>query len=309
MPVLASVFVLVLVLAFAACTPKPAPVDAAPEASIDAGPVRDAAIELDAGPILVPGARLSDGCASRSSLAPGLAKDGAIEAAKKKRTYIASIPQSIHSGSPLRIVFAFHGDARTGMNVREGLMLEDHAGDEAIVVYPDGLDKTWKTEDASDKNPDYVFYDVLLAHFAKSACLDLARVFLTGHSRGAFFANQLACRRDVRAVAPIAGGGPYVLPGDAPAKGGLSCRFRPSAMIFHGDADTNVPIGSGRATRDFWVRANGCKSTTTAFAPSPCVAFDGCEEGRPVIFCSLPKHAHEIWPEAPSSIWKFFRGF
>jgi len=308
LPALAVALVLALLTA---CTPKSSPiVDAAPEAS--AGYVQDAAIDAkpaDAS-IALPGARPSPGCAAGPTLAAGFVKDAAIEVAGKKRTYAALVPKSVSSGGPLRIVFGFHGDVRTGMDVREALMLEDQADGEAIFVYPDGLEKTWKTEDASEKNADYVFFDVLLEHFGRTACIDLARVFLTGFSRGAFFANQLGCRRDVRAVAPVAGGGPYVLPGDPPLKkGGLECPFHPAAMLFHGDADTNVPIGSGRASRDFWVRSNGCSTTTSPFDPSPCVASDACADGRPVIWCSLPKHTHRVWKEAPAAIWKFFRGF
>ena len=304
--------VLFLLPAFVACKSKGAEVDAAAESSvtINAPSVQDAAIDArDAAPVLLPGVRLSAGCAAGPTIAAGLVKDAAIDVAGKKRTYVSFVPKTVSSGNPLRIVFGFHGDVRTGMDVREALMLEDQSQDEAIVVYPDGLGMTWKTEDASEKNADYVFFDALLVHFGKTACIDLARVFLTGFSRGAFMANQLGCRRDVRAVASVAGGGPYVLPGDPKRPGGLECPFHPAVILFHGDADTNVPIGSGRASRDFWVRSNGCKSTSSAFEPSPCAAFDGCAEDRPVVWCSLPKHPHRVWKEAPAAIWKFFRGF
>jgi polyhydroxybutyrate depolymerase len=293
-------------LLLGACRAKAPPLDA----SID-----DAAATLDAGADVaeaastLPGARPSEGCEGESR-AHGFKASASIEVAGKKRTYVSFTPLLRDRRRPLRIVFGFHGDVRTGMDVRDGLDLERHADGEAIFVYPDGLGMTWRTEDGSDKNADYLFFDALLEHFAKTACIDRSRVFLTGFSRGAFFANQLACRREVRAVAPIAGGGPYPLAGDRPAKGPFQCPARsPAAMIFHGEADPNVPYGSGRTSRDFWQNANGCTKTTAAFDPSPCVAFESCVEGRPVFWCSIPKHGHRVWSEAPAAIWRFFESF
>ena len=59
--------------------------------------------------------------------------------------------------------------------------------------------------------------------------------------------------------------------------------------------------------RDFWIERNGCDpSMPMAVAPSPCVAYVGCEPGFPVRFC-------EYGPDIalPSftarAIWDFFK--
>jgi hypothetical protein len=45
---------------------------------------------------------------------------------------------------------------------------------------------------------------------------------------------------------------------------------------------------------------------TTATTPSPCVTSTGCPAGYPVILCEIPGMGHQIWSEAPTTIWAFF---
>jgi polyhydroxybutyrate depolymerase len=63
--------------------------------------------------------------------------------------------------------------------------------------------------------------------------------------------------------------------------------------VIHGSADTTVNVSSGEASRDHWLKANHCGTTTTPMEPSPCVLYQGCDPGYPVAWC-LHSGGHQI---------------
>jgi len=66
-----------------------------------------------------------------------------------------------------------------------------------------------------------------------------------------------------------------------------------AVLQIHDTNDNTVLIGnSGYPTRDFWVSANGCDDTTTDTDPEPCVAYDGCNVGTPVVWCESSQQDH-----------------
>lgn len=249
----------------------------------------------------------SAGCA-RSGGA-GVSKDGlALDVGGAARSYALSVP----AGDPPRgawpLVLAFHGSGGTGARLRKPLGLEAVVGASAIVAYPDAVGGSWDIDTANDGNRDLALFDALLAELSASHCVDRARVFVTGFSNGAYFANHLAFRRGsaIRAVAPQAGGGPYA--GDYGADGELVVDGRVPAMIVHGANDGSVALSEGKKSLAYWQRANGCDVTTSSpVEPSPCVQYAGCE--RPVIFCEVPGLGHSIWDGAPSAVAAFFASF
>ena len=76
-------------------------------------------------------------------------------------------------------------------------------------------------------------------------------------------------------------------------------------MQIIGDADGL--LDDAQKARDYWTRLNTCKSTTSAFAPSPCVAYDGCNTARPEIYCEIPGMGHTLWASAPKATWTFIK--
>ena len=64
----------------------------------------------------------------------------------------------------------------------------------------------------------------------------------------------------------------------------------PAALQVIGDADGL--LGDAKKARDHWQRVNACKATTKPFAPSPCVAYDGCAAERPEVYCEIPGMGH-----------------
>lgn len=231
-----------------------------------------------------------------------------------KRTYGLFVPTPCDPGKPLPVVFLFHGDGGNGASMR-GFGFEDQVAGRAVLVYPDGPNRTWDLETAPENNQDYKFFDALLEDVGKKASIDKGRVFALGFSRGGFFVNQLGCFRGdvVRAVAGHSGGGPYSEEQGVWDDDGLftRCNTPPvAAMEIHGEIDFVVSYEKGgKYSARYWRTKNRCQTSTTEFAPSPCVAYEGCAAGHPVVWCSIPNLGHQVWSDAARAAWNFFEQF
>lgn len=212
------------------------------------------------------------------------------------RTYILAVPAGVSPNAKLPVLLGFHGGSDTGLNASRYMGLT--GTEAALYVYPQA--PYWPAAggvgwDVDPAGVDFPFVDALMAALGQRFCVDTTRVFATGKSNGAFFANALACHRPglLRGIAPVAGGGPSG-----------NCTRAVSAMIVHGTADTVVPIGSGRYSRDYWLAANRyADAASVPTIPAPCVAYPGM--ANRVLWCQHGG-AH-IWPTwAGTGIRGFF---
>ena len=105
-----------------------------------------------------------------------------------------------------------------------------------------------------------------------------------------------------RAIAPMSGAGP----GYGNFK--PQCVGQVAVWMSNGDNDTVVPTAQEEASRDYWVAANHCQTTSMPVDPSPCVAYQGCDPGKPVTWCEF-MGGHTIPSFAPTAIWKFLSQF
>ena len=211
------------------------------------------------------------------------------------RTYLRVVPASLDANTPAPLILGFHGGSGTAEQASQYGLTGTEA---ALYVYPQALafpaagGVAWNV--SADGNDDE-FIDALLIELGQKNCIDTTRVFAAGQSNGAFFVNELGCKRPdaFRAIAPAAGGGPT---------GG--CTKGVSAMVVHGTADATVLIEKGLFSRDYWLRANGCAGASSAPAPGlPCVAYSGC--AKPVLWCEH-SGAHSWPPFAGNAIRSFF---
>ena len=248
----------------------------------------------------------SDGCNAESQ---GGVKELSIDVKGSKRTYVLSVPSG--SKEPLPLVFAFHGSGGTGENLRSYIGFKKIAEDKAIFVYPDGEGNQWDLDTPTASNKDVAFFDALTAEIQSKHCVDQKRVFATGFSNGAYFVNQLGCRRGsdvLRAIAPHAGGGPFGSGGDYDANGNLKCAGKPPAvMVFHGTDDGAVSLSEGEKSVQHWRTADGCSTQSAPRSPSPCIAYQSCK--APVVFCKLPGQGHDVWSQGAQATWDFFSSF
>lgn len=214
-----------------------------------------------------------------------------------QRHYQVFVPASYDPQVPLRVVFTFHGLGGNGDQIRSYLSLETESAGQAIIVYPDGrvvpnIGRTgWEEADLG-------FFDAMLSELSRDYCVDLGRVFATGHSFGGYMTNLVGCQRGdiVKAVAPVSGG----------TIGGV-CRGPVAAWLAHGDNDPTVPQSEGIAARDQWRQTNGCGTTTVPTSEPDCLSYEGCPANAPVTWCSFSGGHYPLPAYTRAAIWEFFR--
>lgn len=215
----------------------------------------------------------------------GDAGDGARDVEMKmtfgglERTYVLHLPRARDPKKPAPLVLALHGGSGTG----EGFPRLTHHGfddladrDGWIVVYPDGVGKSWNDGrrvekiEASRKNIDDVaFIAALIDELASKHDVDTKRVYATGISNGGFMSQRLA--RDlssrIAAIAPVAAS--LHIDDDVATVPSRAV----SVLAINGTKDPLVPFEGGsvhflrqqrgrcrstRETIDWWVKTDGC---------------------------------------------------
>ncbi len=199
-----------------------------------------------------------------------------------ERGYYLSIPDSYDPMVPQRLVFGYHGSNYTGVMMRTYLDLEEAPLEEgSIFVYPDGLPLEGQPDhiawELAEDGRDIAYFDELLAKLQSEFCIDNDRIFVNGQSFGGLMTNAVGCLRGdvVRAIAVVAGSGPRA----------RSCQGQVAAWLTHGMDDESVDFSSGEGSRDHWVEANGCSTTTLPGEPAECQVYQECDPDHPVIWC------------------------
>jgi polyhydroxybutyrate depolymerase len=248
------------------------------------------------------GSGASIGCGTETSLVSGRAT---IDVSGAQREYILTIPDGYDSSMPYKLVFGLHwrggqaSDVATGGTIGLGNYygLYDLSDGNTIFVAPEGLDNGW----ANTGGGDIALMRAIVALFEEELCIDLDRIFSVGFSYGGMMSFAIACEMgDVfRAIAPISGA----------LYSGCGNGTDPIAMWgAHGTSDTVVPIGDGRGGLQEVLTRNNCGEQTTDTSPSPCVSYEGCDEGYPVTWCEFDGgHSPSGWMSEP--IWEFFSQF
>jgi len=258
--------------------------------------------------------------------APAMAADqsGQLESGGRLRTYAVHVPGRAAPPAGFPLVLAFHGGGMQGEGMRRLSRLDAVADARGfIVVYPDGVDRHWNDGRSTIRNPqdDVAFIAALLDRLAQGRQVDRQRIYATGLSNGALFAQRLACDLSARiaAIAPVAG----TLPADlAPA-----CKpVRPVAVLqVAGTADPIMPFEGGKvadfggrgeggevlaaaASAAFWARANGCGALGAQQPMAPIAPLDrtrvlkasyaGCPAGAAVTLVTIAGGGH-AWPGGP----------
>ncbi len=250
--------------------------------------------------------RGSSGCGAEEPLESGRFT---IDIDGIEREYVLDVPDSYDGNHPYRLIFAWHWadayaqDVVTGEPGPYGGLgpyygLKALADESAIFVSPEGIEEAWFNEDDTDID----FLRGMLERFNEGLCIDQDRIFTTGFSFGGMMSVAVGCEMgDVfRALAPMAG---------ATTSGCNEAKDDPIAFLgIHGSSDVNIDLELGYQPRDIFLRRNHCEPSTVATDPSPCVAYEGCDEGEPVHWCEFDGD-HTQWDGAPRAIWDFFSQF
>lgn len=207
--------------------------------------------------------------------------------------YTVSLPDGYDPDRPYRLGFAFHGYGRTSEEAQSVDLqgVQSQLGGDSILVYMKSVGPGW--EQAGSLDPNVANFETVLDRLLAEACVDESRIFVTGHSSGAGFANILGCRYGdiLQAVAPVGGS---VLERQG-------CVGNPAAIVVHG-VDDNFR-NNGESSRDFWATRSECsepgmdlaaleariRDARRARSDDPenieCTAYQGCLPGATVTWC------------------------
>lgn len=219
------------------------------------------------------------------------------------REYYVVLPDNYDAARPYPVVFQFHplgGNAEQGMNMYR---IRPEFPD-AIYVTPDGLasgnNQGWPNTGGQDE----ALTRAIIERIESEYCIDRNRYFSTGFSYGGSMSFTAAlCMSDIfRAIGAMAG---------APISGAGQCTpERPvAAWINHGEEDTALSMDLALPLRDELVVKNGCSNETVPVEPAPCVEYQGCESGYPVVWCQQAGVGHAIPNYGAAAIATFFKQF
>lgn len=178
-------------------------------------------------------------------------KPGKIRVDERERTYSLHVPGHYDGTEAVPLLIALHGRLGTGSG-EERLAHLDKVSDEHgfLVVYPDGLDRSWA--DGRGGTPaersgvnDVKFLSALMGALESDYKVDRARIYVAGMSNGGFMSGRLACELSERIAAVAIVG--------ASLGEGVSVNCKPvkplSVVIIQGTADPVVPLDGGTIER------------------------------------------------------------
>lgn len=227
------------------------------------------------------------------------------------RSFLLARPNPMPAGA-LPLVISLHGDGGNSAGMRAALPIETPAAGQAVFAYPKSKDSAFEYWSDAGRAHEGQFVQQIIASLHSTLGTDNGRVYLVGFSGGATMANALGCRlgRNVIRGLGIHSGTLYPVDGDFgyTGNGGVTCALPPAILIWgmndNGGGTAYNPDALGvlanyRATQN-------CAASSTAFPPSPCIAYDSCTHR--VNWCAIPGMGHSIWNSAATAIWNFIAG-
>lgn len=267
---------------------------------------------------------LMTGCALAGAL-PARSHAYVVPVGAQMRSYILHVPRGLGPDDHPALVVMLHGHgARAESFERSTGMSQKADREKFIVVYPQALGSpsVWHSAvDGSIRIDDVAFIRTLIDSLVARHHVDPRRVYVAGHSNGAFMAYRIgsALSSRVAAVGVSAGSiGRITRRGDTLR---IRTPAEPVAVIaFHGKADRSVPYDGGPEVDGprhivptpesihFWVTGNGCNpvaaSDTVDGGNVIRDDYTGCQNGSEVVLYTIVDGTHR-WPGDHTPWWKF----
>lgn len=248
------------------------------------------------------------------------------------REYILHVPRKLDAGERPALVIMLHGHGERAEHFERTTGMSEKADRERfIVAYPQalGAPSVWHTAvDGSPHIDDVAFIRTLIDSLTQRYRVDPNRIYIAGHSNGAFMAYRAgaALSSRVAALGISAGSIGRITPNRDTLR--VRAPEHPVAVfIVHGKADTSVPYDGGRETDGprrivpeeestlFWARSDGCqltpRSDTAMHGNVVRDDFTECRAGTEVVRFTVMNLTHR-WPTggdaiaATDSMWAFF---
>ena len=228
-----------------------------------------------------------------------------------QREFLLVIPGDYKAGSPVPLVFDFHG---TGSNPKRQIAYSDLAnlaGGEGFLlvapvgVYSNGERPSWNAPRDPAGVDDIAFVKSIIKVVATDYPIDRKRIYATGMSGGGRMSSRIGCDLSevFAAIAPVAG--IQFLDNCTPS------RAIP-VLTFHGKKDyVNQFVHSFMSPPYWkhgveysigkWVDNNGCSNEPQSESISEVVTrltWSGCTAGAEVVFYRIDNGGH-TWPGSP----------
>lgn len=225
---------------------------------------------------------LSSGCGKAARDVPE-----SVTVHGEERQFLVSTPRGYVAHDPSPLIVAFHGRTNSNEKVRSYYGL-DREADDYFVVYPAALQHdtgTYHWSSPGDKIGtlrDVAFFDAIVEEMADMYCIDMDRIYVVGHSLGAWMANSVACARgDVIRASATVGGDSMIAPCSGPA----------AAFLMHNPNDTLASFYSTELARNQRLKTNACDEENIPTRPTAfsCVKYTECDGDNDVVWCP-----HEI---------------
>lgn len=235
----------------------------------------------------------SDGCGMSTAQPAQTWVASDVSAGAGTRSYDVWLPENYDAERPYPVILLLHGCGSPVNNVP----MEGRTGSDAIVVRGagSGNDSCW------DEGQDLPYIDALLEDVQARFCVNPDHLFAVGYSSGSWIASKLSCTHgDVfRGIASVAGGEP----------GGIqNCKGQVARMFVHDTGDMSNLLEWDEPSRDRMIQTNNCDSTTVPVDPSPCVEYQNCDPGYPVVWCATTGKGHDRQDSfAAPAFWAFFQ--
>lgn len=178
-----------------------------------------------------------------------------------QRTYHIYFPEDFSREKKHPLVFALHGGGGSGLRfdevVTRGTLRIAADKHNVVLVFPDGVNKTWcdgRTEIIKNKQSydDVGFISEIIDSMVKNYGIDSTRIYATGISNGGFMSLRLALEASERfaAVAAVAAQLSDALKDKQPQN-------PISIMLVNGTQDPLVPFNGGHVRVTKWGRSRG----------------------------------------------------
>ena len=283
--------------------------------------------------VILAGCLLIAACSSQTAATPGPSATARVFTVGGDRDVTVNVPLGLDAAVPAPVLISLHGFGSNGHDMEVSTKLGAVADARGIVyLLPDGTrngnnDTFWNATDAccdmdgSDVD-DSSYLAGLIDEIATHVAVDTQRVYIVGHSNGAFMSYRMACDHAdaIAAIVSIAG---------ASFKDPADCQPSEPVSILqiHGTADDNVrpeggnaqgvlPSGKNQladypstlATLEAWAAYDGCSGEltptgrtldlertlegTTGPNETTVSAFEGCPAGGSVELWQIAGGSH-----------------
>ena len=186
-------------------------------------------------------------------LFPAPVADGEVKIRSNdvERTFLLKTPRGYDSSKPTPVVFGFHGWTSNAKQFTAYTRIPEEAAKRGwISVIPQGLGSTpgWNVgwinlTGISPAPKDAELFADILDSLKRTMRIDEKRVYVCGHSNGAFLTNLIASRYGDRVAAFGSVAGTIGLPGKDDIIGIPKPKTKLSGIFVHGDRDATVAYG------------------------------------------------------------------